>query len=316
MGSKHNQVGSHQEDEILELDEGWWSSILADEDASISARNELSTKNGAHATVSVDWNRVKNCFDLDEVIELEVYGYNRGGVLVQCDRIQGFVPISHLVDIPSNPTEEERNKVLAHYVGRRLQLKVIECEPSQERVVLSERAAIAGEGRRRQLFQTLKIGLVIEGVVTNITDFGVFVDLGGVEGLIHVSELSWGRVSHPSEVMNVGDRVKTMVLQVAEESARVALSLKRLYPNPWEQLSRHYKPGDVVSATITSIMRFGAFARMEEGIEGLIHISSMELPPGKKQIDHILQTGQTVQVRILHIDPERRRLGLGLVSFS
>ena len=226
------------------------------------------------------------------------------------------MPISHLVEIPSNPNEEERNKVLANYVGRRVQLKVIECEPSQERVVFSERAAMAGEGRRRQLFQTLKIGLVIEGVVTNITDFGVFVDLGGVEGLIHVSELSWGRVSHPSEVMSVGDRVNTMVLQVAEESARVALSLKRLYPNPWEQLSRHYKPGDVVSATITSIMRFGAFARMEEGIEGLIHISSMELPPGKKQIDYILQTGQVVQVRILHIDPERRRLGLGLVSSS
>ena len=316
MGIKHNQTGSHHGDETLELDEGWWSSILADEDASISTRNELSTKNGAHSAISVDWNQVKNCFDLDEVIELEVYGYNRGGVLVQCDRIQGFVPISHLVEISSTSTDEDRNKVLANYVGRRLRLKVIECEPSQERVVLSERAALAGEGRRRQLFQTLKIGEFIEGTVTNITDFGVFVDLGGVEGLIHVSELSWGRVSHPSEVMNIGDRVKTMVLQVAEESARVALSLKRLYPNPWEQLSRHYKPGDVVPAIITSIMRFGAFARMDEGIEGLIHISSMELPPGKKQIDQILKTGQIVQVRILHIDPERRRLGLGLVRFS
>ncbi len=315
MGSKQTQAVPHPEVD-LELDEGWWSSILADEDAAVSTRNESSSRNGNHSTVSVDWNQVKNCFDQDEVIELDVYGYNRGGVLVQCDSIQGFVPISHLVDIPSNPTEEEKTKVLANYVGRRLRLKVIECEPSQERVVLSERAALAGEGRRRQLFQSLKIGELVDGVVTNITDFGVFVDLGGVEGLIHVSELSWGRVAHPSEVLKISDRVKTMVLQVTEESARVALSLKRLFPNPWEQLARHYKPGDVVSATITDIMRFGAFARMEEGVEGLIHISSMELPTGKRQIDQFLQPGQPVQVRILHIDPERRRLGLGLVSYS
>lgn len=316
MGFKHNISVSNPDEEQMELDEGWWSSILADEDAAFPSRNESPAKTNGHAAVSVDWNQVKHCFDQDEIIELEVYGYNRGGVLVQCDHIQGFVPISHLVEIPSNPTEEDKTRVLANYVGRHLRLKVIECEPGQERVVLSERAALAGEGRRRQLFQTLRMGELAAGTVTNITDFGVFVDLGGVEGLIHVSELSWGRVSHPSEVLKVGERVNTMVLQVAEESARVALSLKRLFPNPWEQLTRHYKPGDVVSATITDIMRFGAFARMDEGVEGLIHISSMELPAGKRQIDQFLQPGQNVQVRILHIDSERRRLGLGLVSYS
>jgi small subunit ribosomal protein S1 len=314
MGSNQNKLISKNDDETMTLDEGWWSSILSDEEAAITSRSDNPAKNNSHSSLTVDWNSVRSCFEQDEVIEMEVYGYNRGGILVQCDRIQGFVPVSHLVDIQNNPSEDERNKVLAHYVGRQVRLKVIECEPNQERVVFSERAALAGEGRRRQIFQTLKIGTQIEGVVTNLTEFGAFVDLGGVEGLIHVSELSWGRVSHPSEVLKIGDRVNTMVLQVAEESARVALSMKRLVANPWEQLSKHVKPGDVVSATITAIMRFGAFARLEAGVEGLIHISSMDLPGGRKQIEQILKIGQPVQVRILHVDSERRRLGLGLVK--
>jgi small subunit ribosomal protein S1 len=213
-------------------------------------------------------------------------------------------------------SEDERQKKLASYVGRSLHLKIIECEPSQERIVFSERAAQAGEGRRKQLFQSLKPGTVIQGIVTNVTDFGVFVDLGGVEGLIHVSELSWGRVQHPKEVLLVGQKVQALVLQVCEESSRVALSLKRLFANPWETLSDRYKPGDVIAATITDILRFGAFARLEEGVEGLIHISSINLPSGKKDLESILHTGQNVQVRILHIEVERRRLGLGLVNFE
>jgi small subunit ribosomal protein S1 len=191
-------------------------------------------------------------------------------------------------------------------------LKVIECEPSQERVVLSERAALAGEGRRKQLFRSLKTGEVVQGTVTNVTDFGVFVDLGGVEGLIHVSELSWGRVQSPSEVLKVGQEIKAIVLQVSEENARVALSLKRLFANPWEMLVDCYKPGDIVSAVVTSIMRYGAFARLDEGVEGLIHISSINLPD-QMDLDHYLTPGKPIQVRILHIDAERRRLGLGLV---
>lgn len=314
MGLKQSEDLSEPVEGMIELDEGWWSSILADENAAVSPRNESIGRNTNHSTIHVDWNKIKSYLEGDEIIELDVYGFNRGGLLVQCDHLQGFVPISHLVDFPCNPCEEEKNEALGGYVGHQLRVKVIECEPSQERVVLSERAALAGEGRRRYLLKNLRTGEVIEGLVTNITEFGAFVDLGGVEGLIHVSELSWGRVTHPSDVLKVGQTISTMVLQVTEESARVALSLKRLCANPWEQISRNYRPGDVVTATITDIMRFGAFARMDEGVEGLIHISSMDLPPGKRQIDHYLKSGQVVKVRILHIDAERRRLGLGLVS--
>jgi small subunit ribosomal protein S1 len=218
--------------------------------------------------------------------------------------------------MPGQTSDDERREILAAYVGRTLCLKVIECEPSLERIVFSERAALAGEGRRKQLFQQLKPGELVTGTVTNVTEFGVFVDLGGVEGLIHVSELSWGRVQHPNDVLKIGQQVQTQVIQISEENARVALSLKRLTSNPWETLVKRYKPGDVVTGTITSVMRFGAFARLEEGVEGLIHISSINMPPGVKDIEKVLQIDQSVQVRILHIEIERRRLGLGLVTIE
>jgi small subunit ribosomal protein S1 len=305
-----------KEEVTAELDEGWWSSILADEETmSVSARSTVGKVSPA-SSGKVDWEHVRMLFDRDEVVELSVYSYNRGGLLAQSEGIQGFVPISHLVEMPAAAGEEERRQMLAGYIGRVMCLKVIECEPTQERIVLSERAALAGGGRRKILFQQLQPGEVVSGTVTNVTDFGVFVDLGGVEGLIHVSELSWGRVQHPGDVLQIGQRIETQVLSITEESSRVALSLKRLNSNPWETLIKRYKPGDVVPASITSIMRFGAFARLEEGVEGLIHISSINLPPGVKDLENILRNGQNVQVRILHIEVERRRLGLGLVTFE
>jgi small subunit ribosomal protein S1 len=303
-------------DQVPEMpDEGWWASVLADEVAIDPTNVEPVQRSIASTSLEgVDWDRVQELYDRDEIVELEVHGFNRGGLLVQGDGLHGFVPVSHLVDIPSSIEDEERQRRLNGYVGRMLQLKVIECEPTMERIVLSERAAQAGKGKRKLLFRMLKPGETISGSVTNVTDFGVFVDLGGVEGLIHVSELSWGRVQHPSNIVHVGQTVKTLVLQVCEENSRVALSLKRLCANPWENLVANYHTGDVVPATITSIMRFGAFARLDEGVEGLIHISSIEQVSGQKDIGKFLSVDQVVQVRILHIDASRRRLGLGLVG--
>lgn len=305
-----SDVGENKPD----MDEGWWASVLADEEAYAASQKAAQPKATPSGLVTVDWKRVQALYEKDEVVSLQVYGYNRGGVLVQSDGIQGFVPVSHLVEMPCNASEEERRQVLNDYVGRTLDLKVIECEPSQERIVLSERAALAGQGRRRQLFNTLKSGEIVHGTVTNVTDFGVFVDLGGLEGLIHVSELSWGRVEHPSSILNVDQPIDALVLMISEENGRVALSLKRLQPNPWDVLLQNYQAGDVVPATVTAIRRFGAFARLREGVEGLIHISTIHLPAGRKDLESYLSMGQTVQVRILHIDAERRRLGLGLVS--
>jgi small subunit ribosomal protein S1 len=304
----------HPDGEMPEIDEGWWAAILADEGISNDSPREVSVKFPNDGFLNLDWERIQAIHDNDEIVSLEVKGYNRGGLLVQNEDIQGFVPISHLVDMPSNAKEEERVKMLPGYVGKFLHLKVIECEPGQDRVVFSERAALAGEGRRLQLFQSLQEGDRIQGTVTNVTEFGAFVDLGGVEGLIHVSELSWGRVQHPRDVLQVGNKIDVLVLQVSEESARVALSYKRLHPNPWENMVSKYQLGDEVWGTITSITRFGVFARLEEGVEGLIHISSIPFNIDRRKLEECFEPGQSVQVKILHIDVERRRLGLGLVE--
>lgn len=297
------------------LDEGWWAAVLSDEESYLPTKKETTARTSAQATVTVvDWDFVQSVYEQDEIIALKVQGFNRGGLLVQGKGIQGFVPVSHLIDMPNGVDEDERRNILINYVDRTIDLKVIECEPEQERIVLSERAALAGEGQRKVLFESLAEGAVLVGRVTNVTEFGVFIDLGGVEGLIHVSELSWGRVQHPGDVLRVDQEVKVLVLQVSEENARIALSLKRLYPNPWESLTTRYKPGDVVAAKITSVTRFGAFARLEEGVEGLIHISSIKIPAGFNAVEQYLILGQDVTVRILHIDIDRRRLGLGLIT--
>ncbi len=179
-----------------ELDEGWWAAVLADEESSIGEYSEvIPVSNHPSELMLVDWDRVKSIYENDEIITLQVYGYNRGGLLVQDQGIQGFVPVSHLIEMPCGVEEEERKSTLAEYTGKSLNLKVIECEPALDRIVLSERAAQAGEGRRKQLFNSLHVGDFVKGKVTNVTEFGVFIDLGGVEGLIHVSELSWGRCS-------------------------------------------------------------------------------------------------------------------------
>jgi small subunit ribosomal protein S1 len=300
---------------VPELDEGWWNSVLSDENAYTSEPKQINCKPCPQPNAgAVDWGCVQGLFEKDEVVLLKVDGFNRGGLLVEGEGVKGFVPISHIIDAPVNPTEEERHKFLEAYVDRSLYLKVIECEPSSERVVLSERAAQAGQGKRKELFEALKPGVVVCGIITNVTEFGAFVDLGGVEGLMHVSEISWGRVDKPTEILQIGQTVKVVILQVNEENSRIALSVKRLTPNPWDEIEKNYQPGDVVKASVTSIMKFGVFARLDEGIEGLIHVSSLpeEIDPSK--LSHLFSTGQTVQVKILHVDAERRRLGLGLVS--
>lgn len=301
-----------------EPDENWWAAVLSDEpqsDFSVDQTGAVDVSGPTTEDVEktlVNWDRIKTIYLNDQIVSLNVVGFNRGGILVAGDDIHGFVPASHLIDVPAEVSDEDRETYFTSYLDRNISLKIIECEPEKERVVFSERAALAGEGCRRELLHSLKVGDVVEGVVTNVTDFGAFVDLGGLEGLIHVSELSWGRVNDPSDFLKVCDTVSTLVLQVSEDKGRIALSLKRLKENPWEILANKLSPGDIVPATITSIVKYGAFARLEEGVEGLIHISSMNFPSGSVHIDDFLYEGQVVSVCILHIDAKKRRLGLKL----
>ncbi len=295
-------------------DEGWWNSILTDEEEFLQSAKENSNQDRSEISYAVknDWATLKTIFTNDEVIQLKVAGYNRGGLLVEGTNIQGFVPISHLVSIPSTVEEDDRKELMQDYLGKEISLKIIELVPEDERLVFSERAALAGEGKRKAIFENIQPGDVVWGTVTNVTDFGVFIDLGGLEGLIHVSELSWGRVQNPGDVLCEGQRIEAQVLSVSKENSRVALSYKRLVNNPWDSILDIYSPGDVVTAKITSMTKFGAFARLKEGVEGLIHISTIHLPEPAESIDQYLKIDQCVQVRILHIDKDKKRIGLSL----
>ena len=292
-------------------DDGWWASVLAEEESRPGTPIEKSQKVEESRKPSLDWGRALSLYRQDEIVALIVMGHNRGGLLVEGDSLVGFVPCSHLLDLPFQSDESYREECLSAYVGRNLQLKIIECVPEEGRLVFSERAARAEAGKRPVLFSTIQTGQHLTGEVTNVTEFGVFVDLGGVEGLIHISELSWGRVSHPNQICKIGQRVEVLVMEVAPERCRIALSLKRLKPNPWETAQERYSVGAVFPAVVTALVPFGVFARLEEGLEGLIHASEIPLP-ANGAIKDVLSPGQSVQVRILQVEASRQRLGLSM----
>ena len=194
-----------------------------------------------------------------------------------------------------------------------LSLKVLEVNRGRNRAILSERQALQSlrDERKARLIEELSVGEVRRGKVTGISTFGAFVDLGGADGLVHISELSWGTVRSPDEVVRVGDEVDVYVLRIDAENRKIALSLKRLQPEPWETINERYQPGDIVDATVTKLTDFGAFARVEGSVEGLIHISEL----ASRVINHpreVVGEGDKVRLKILRIEPERRRLGLSL----
>jgi len=323
VGQKNNH-----ESPMPVIDEGWWASVLAEEGRNsthplprmagnkpegrrdIKSLPEKPDAQGPdNGKLVSNWEQVKEMYMRDQIVSLSVTGHNRGGLLVEGNGLYGFVPFSHLVEVSDKV--EKRDMDLASYIGRSLSLKVIECVPEDERVVFSERAAQSESGKRAELFSALRPGQNVKGTVTNITDFGVFVDLGGVEGLIHISELSWGRVSHPGHIVKMGSVIDVQILDLAPERCRVALSLKRLQPNPWQNAAVDFPRGCVKPATITSVLSFGAFARLDAGVEGLIHVSEIPMADGKP-LKEFLSEGQAVQVRVLHLDPAHQRMGLSM----
>lgn len=315
------------EDAMPATDEGWWQSVLADEQRyapphpqhgnapkSKPAAQEKPEKAEAVQTAELaqaDWTAIKDLYANDRIIEMKVTGHNRGGLLVESDGLAGFVPFSHLIELAGKEHEVNRDVSLETYIGKTLNVKVIECVPEDGRVVFSERAALAEPGKRAELFHNLSSGNRTRGTVTNITDFGVFVDLGGVEGLIHISELSWGRVSHPNQIVTLGEEIDVQVLDISAERCRVALSLKRLTQNPWERALTDFAEGTVLNAVVTSVLSYGAFARIDAGVEGLIHASEMTLEANQSPRE-VLKEGQEIRVRVLHVDPAHQRMGLSL----
>ncbi len=268
------------------------------------------------AELEKDWQSLERLFEAEEILEGTVAGYNKGGLIVQLGKVRGFVPASQVVALPRQDEEqaltpEERR---AKMVGQQLLLKIIELDRQHNRLILSERAAkrLWRREQKTELLAKLQEGDICHGQVSSLCDFGAFVDLGGADGLIHLSELSWGRVSHPSKVLQVGDEVDVYVLNVDREKRRIGLSLKRLQPDPWSQVEEEYSVGQLVEGTITKLTGFGAFAQLKgDEIEGLIHVSELS----NDHIAHpkeVVREGDTLTLRIIRLDSDRRRMGLSL----
>ncbi|MGC9399736.1 MAG: 30S ribosomal protein S1 [Anaerolineae bacterium] len=255
-----------------------------------------------------DWEKARRFKEEKTVYETEVVGANRGGLLVNFEHLQGFVPMSQLIGFSRIRNPEKRYQRLQEMVGETLLLKAIEVNQERNRLILSQRAAAKEwrARRREQLLEELEPGQVRSGRISQITDFGLFVNLGGIDGLVHVSELSWGRIENPEEEFKVGQRLKVKVLNVDRERQRIGLSLKALQPDPWESVAEKYREGDLVQGTVSQVVDFGVFVELEPGIEGLLHNSEL-LSPGQREE---LQSGDEILVKIIRVEPHRRRIGL------
>jgi small subunit ribosomal protein S1 len=251
-----------------------------------------------------DWVRAEEMIESDELCEVEVRQANRGGLVVQFGRVDGFVPNSHLTSLPRGLRGERLAEAKAKLIGKTLMVAVIEAIPQRRRLVLSER--VAQRQRRQQTLEELTEGESRTGIVRSIVDYGAFVDVGG---LIHISEMGWQHVRHPSEVLDIGDEVEVYILKVDRDRERISLSRKRLLPDPWPIVTDALHEGEVVEGTITHLAHFGAFIDLGQGVEGLAHVSTM--PHGEQTLAS-LTPGDPIQVRVLGVDLWRRRIALSL----
>jgi small subunit ribosomal protein S1 len=272
-----------------------------------------------HAVVSIDrarqeksWRRLQELYEANEVIEAEVTNYNKGGLLVNLDGVRGFVPASQVTEIRGGD-EASKQADMARLIGTSLPLKVIEINRHRNRLILSERQAVQErrDVMKERLIEELSEGEIRKGRVSSICDFGAFVDIGGADGLVHLSELSWSRVRHPSEVLRVGQEIDVYVLGINAQEKKIALSIKRTQAEPWSRVATAYEVGQLVRGVVTQLANFGAFARIEDGIEGLIHVSELV----DDRVTHpkqVVSEGDELLLRIIRIDPQRRRMGLSL----
>jgi small subunit ribosomal protein S1 len=335
----------HSPDDF-ELDNGYWQSLLKDVEAWDAQRpmaeaGPAPTANAAEGEKRVDarsepqpflfrpamaepipftpeppsaevWGLLREAMDRGTTLEIEVTGYNRGGLIVRYHALRGFIPSSHLTSLSPEMDEPTRRVALAQHIGRRLSTRVIELDPARDRIVLSERAVTEEPNTEPpSLLREIRPGEVRHGRVTNLTAFGAFVDLGGYEGLVHVSEISWSRVGHPRDVLSIGQPVQVYVMSVDPEEGRVALSLKRTKPDPWHGIEKRYRVGQIVQGVVTNVVDFGVFVKVEEDLEGLIHVS--ELAEGNfLHPRNILREGDMVSGRVIGVDGSLHRLALSL----
>lgn len=256
-----------------------------------------------------DWLRAEKMLESGDVVEAEVVGANKGGLLVQFGRLRAFVPQSHITSMPRGGSFEAREEAKENLRGQTLTLKAIDVDRQRDRLVLSERAA-RKEARQARI-AALEPGQVLKGRVVSLANYGAFVDVGGVDGLVHVSELDHQRVAHPGDVLSVGDELEVAVKSVDVERERISLSRKALLPSPWDSVEEEYALGDLVAGTVTNVVDFGAFVALPNGLEGLVHVSEMS-SYGVSQPGDLVVKGDELLVRVKTIEPQRERIGLSL----
>jgi small subunit ribosomal protein S1 len=252
------------------------------------------------------WKRLEKASEEGEIVKGVISGKVKGGFTVDIDDIRAFLPGS-LVDVrPVRDTTYLENK--------ELEFKIIKLDQRRNNVVVSRRAVVESEysAEREQLLESLQEGAVVQGIVKNLTDYGVFVDLGGIDGLLHITDMAWKRVKHPSEIVNVGDEIEVKVLKFDRERNRVSLGLKQLGQDPWEDLARRYPESTRLFGTVTNIADYGCFVEIEDGVEGLVHVSEMDWTNKNVNPSKVVHVGQEVEVTVLDIDEERRRISLGM----
>lgn len=269
------------------------------------------------AAAERDWEQAEALQAKKEILKTKIIGQNKGGLLVKLGQLRGFVPNSQIARERRN--RNAKSDQSNSDAGKPISVKVIEVDRKRNRLILSERAAAQAlrEAKRGEILAKISEGDTFDGQVINLAHFGAFVDIGGVEGLVHLSELSWKRVTKPEEVLQVGDEVKVQVLSVDQDRERLALSIKQLQPDPWTMIDEIYSEGQLIEATVTKITKYGAFARIHDDyeLEGLIHISEM----AESHVNHpteIVEPKQKVAVRIIRVDPEQRQLGLSIKEVS
>ncbi|MGB1286573.1 MAG: S1 RNA-binding domain-containing protein [Aggregatilineales bacterium] len=254
-----------------------------------------------------DWEKARQLQQKDDATDITVTGFNKGGVLVRWNRLEGFIPGSHLT---STDITLDRRDGMAALVGEKLHVKVIEVDQDRRRLIFSEREAQREQRlkEKTRLLDELNEADVVPGRVTGLRDFGAFVNIGGADGLIHVSELAWHRVDHPRDILGVGDEIDVYILSLDKKTRRIALSRKRLLSDPWDDAQQRYHEGQQVEGIVTNVVDFGAFVALDDGLEGLLHLS--EMGDGSLKEPHsYVQKGDRLSLRISHLEPEKRRVG-------
>ena len=264
------------------------------------------------------WRVLEKAKEEDKAVDGVIIGSNRGGAVVQAEDVQGFIPLSQLVGPARELFVPKKENAKDGFIGMKITFKIFELNRRRNRAIFSEKAVLQQERaqKKQELIETLQVGNILKGRIVGVSTFGAFVDIGGADGLIHISELSWDPVSSPADIVTVGTEMDVYVVKIDKENLKIALSLKRLTPEPWEIIKDELVVGRKIVAKVTKITTFGAFVRTEQGVEGLVHvseISNQELG-SVEDIESVINVGQSLDLTIVNVDTERKRLGLSLIS--